>query len=98
MSVLQIAPSVVALQSLTGEPFINCQCHLLLILVQNYLCHDCLMLFTAGETQLFSCSGTIVEVSEGIGLIVTVANLVKSPDADERAEKLKVGPSLCYYW
>ena len=56
------------------------------------------MLFTAGETQLFACSGTIVEVSEDNGFVVTVANLVKSPDADKRAENLKVGPSLCYYW
>uniref|UniRef100_A0A0E0M2R9 PDZ domain-containing protein n=1 Tax=Oryza punctata TaxID=4537 RepID=A0A0E0M2R9_ORYPU len=55
----EVAPSVVALQSLTGD------------------------------TQHFSCSGTIVEVSEGIGIIVTVANLVKHPDADELVEKLK---------
>uniref|UniRef100_A0A0E0M2S2 PDZ domain-containing protein n=1 Tax=Oryza punctata TaxID=4537 RepID=A0A0E0M2S2_ORYPU len=41
------------------------------------------------DTQHFSCSGTIVEVSEGIGIIVTVANLVKHPVADELAEKLK---------
>ncbi|OEL27111.1 hypothetical protein BAE44_0011869 [Dichanthelium oligosanthes] len=42
-----------------------------------------------GDTQLFACSGTIIESSEGIGLVVTVANLVKHPDTDEIAEMLK---------
>ncbi|CAO2179243.1 unnamed protein product [Urochloa humidicola] len=48
------------------------------------------LLSLAGDTQHFACSGTIIELSEGIGLIATVANLVKHPDTDELAEKLKI--------
>jgi hypothetical protein len=40
---------------------------------------------------LFSCSGTIVEFFEESNMIVTVANLVKKPDAVEVANNLKVG-------
>nr|CAB3469425.1 unnamed protein product [Digitaria exilis] len=57
---LQAGPSVVGLQSFTGD------------------------------TYLFSCSGTIVEFFEESTMIVTVANLVKCPDAVEVANNLKV--------
>ncbi|KAF8732810.1 hypothetical protein HU200_015152 [Digitaria exilis] len=61
---LQAGPSVVGLQSFTGD------------------------------TYLFSCSGTIVEFFEESTMIVTVANLVKCPDAVEVANNLKISVYL----
>lgn len=72
--------------------------HLLVILVSSHSFHDKLILYTVGDTQHFACSGTIVELSDGIILIVTVVNLLKHQDADVVAEKLKVGPSLYSFW
>uniref|UniRef100_A0A0A9B0D2 PDZ domain-containing protein n=1 Tax=Arundo donax TaxID=35708 RepID=A0A0A9B0D2_ARUDO len=44
-----------------------------------------------GDTEHFSCSGTVVEFSEDIHVIVTVANLVKKcPDTDELADGHKI--------
>ncbi|XP_066347586.1 uncharacterized protein [Miscanthus floridulus] len=48
----------------------------------------------SGDTQHFACSGTIVELSDGIILIVTVVNLLKHQDADVLAEKLKINVYL----
>ncbi|XP_062204255.1 uncharacterized protein LOC133906387 [Phragmites australis] len=62
--VLQVAPSVVGLQS------------------------------KVGDTDHFSCSGTVVESSEEAHIIVTVANLVKCPDTDELADDLKINVYL----
>ncbi|TVU22458.1 hypothetical protein EJB05_32155 [Eragrostis curvula] len=62
--VLQVAPSVVALQS------------------------------KVGETDHFFCSGTVVESDMKTHTIVTVANLVKSPDTYEVADDLKINVYL----
>jgi hypothetical protein len=55
------------------------------------------VLFIVGDAYLFYCSGTIVEFFEESNMIVTVANLVKKPDAVEVANNLKVGSILFYY-
>ncbi|CAD6255554.1 unnamed protein product [Miscanthus lutarioriparius] len=47
-----------------------------------------------GDKYLFSCSGTIVDFFEESSMIVTVANLVKSPDAVEVADNLKISVYL----
>lgn len=47
-------------------------------------------LFYAGDNQLFSCSGTIIEFVKGIGYVVTSASLVRCPDKDGQADELKV--------
>jgi hypothetical protein len=46
--------------------------------------------FSADGKQLFACSGTIVEFSNGFGYVVTSASLVRCPDKDELADELKV--------
>ncbi|TKW07489.1 hypothetical protein SEVIR_7G310800v4 [Setaria viridis] len=49
---------------------------------------------STGDTYLFSCSGTIVEFFEESTMIVTVANLVRCPDAVQVANNLKISVYL----
>lgn len=93
-SALQVASSVVGLQSLTGDYSIDCHsaAYSGLDLFKEWF-----NLSTDGDTDHFFCSGTIYESSGDRQKIVTVANLVKKcADTDELAEGLTVGPSLYY--
>jgi len=44
----------------------------------------------AGDTEIFSCSGTIVEYEDDTAYVVTSASLITCPDKDEQVNKPKV--------
>jgi hypothetical protein len=47
-------------------------------------------LLCAGDTEIFSCSGTIVEYEDDTAYVVTSASLITCPDKDEQVNKPKV--------
>lgn len=53
-------------------------------------------LLSAGDKQLFACSGTIVEFCNDVGYVVTSASLVRCPDKYLQVDKPKVGISTLY--
>jgi hypothetical protein len=47
-------------------------------------------LLFAGDTEIFSCSGTIVEYEDDTAYVVTSASLITCPDKDDQVDKPKV--------